>query len=123
MVAVGTPMEFPGDNVAKLKSACSGGSEAAVSIDVEARSIIFDFSSVASSGVFTAADFNGYVLTDMADAAPELVGAILDRDVSTLQLDDDRLQTEPRVVRANFEGIRFDETGFVKIDLLFADED
>jgi hypothetical protein len=26
-------------------------------------------------------------------------------------------------VRANFEGIAFDDTGFVKIDLLFAGED
>jgi hypothetical protein len=123
IVPVGTPIEFPGENVAKLKSACSGGSEAAVSIDVEGRSIIFDFSSVARSAVFIEADFNGYVLTDMANAAPQLVGATIDRDVSTLQLHDDALQTEGRVVRANFEGVHFDETGFVKIDLLFAEND
>ncbi len=123
MVPVGSPLEFPGEKVAKLKSACSGGSEVAVSIDIEARSIIFDFSSVARPGVFTAANFNGYVLTDMADAAPELVGATIDRGLSTLQLGDDALQIESRVVRANFEGIAFDDTGFVKIDLLFEGED
>jgi len=121
--AVGTPMEFPGEHVAKLKSACSVGSEAEVSIDVEARSIIFDFSSVTSPGVFTAANFNGYVLTDLADAAPEIVGATIDRGVSTLPLGDDAVETEGRVVRANFQGIRFDDMGFVKIDLLFEGED
>jgi hypothetical protein len=123
IVPVGTPMEFPGEHVAKLKSACSGGSEAEVSIDVEARSVIFDFSSVTRAGAFTAANFNGYVLTDIADAAPELLGATIDRGASTLELADDAVQAEGRVVRANFEGIRFDDTGFVKIDLLFEGEE
>ena len=54
------------------------GCEAEVSIDVEARSVIFDFSSVTRDGAFTAADF---------------------------------------------ASIRFDDTGFVKIDLLFEGEE
>jgi hypothetical protein len=33
------------------------------------------------------------------------------------------MDTRGRFVRANFEGIAFDDTGFVKIDLLFEGED
>ena len=123
IVPVGTHMEFPGERVAALKSSCSVDVEAEVSIDVEGRSIIYDFSSVTAAGVFTATNFNGYVFTDMARSAPEIVGATIDQSVSTLQLDDDALQAEGRVVRANFEGVLFDETSFLKIDLLFAEQD
>ncbi|MBW2551696.1 MAG: hypothetical protein JRE73_13260 [Deltaproteobacteria bacterium] len=69
------------------------------------------------------AKFNGYVFTDIASSAPEIVGATIDRGVSTLQLDEDALQAEGRVVRANFEGVSFEETDFLKIDLVFAEQD
>jgi hypothetical protein len=51
------------------------------------------------------------------------VGATIDRDVSTLELADDALQTEACAVRADFARIRFDESGFVKIDLLLEGEE
>jgi len=123
IVPVSTHMEFPGERVATLKASCSVGVEAEVSIDIEGRSIIYDFSSVTAAGVFTAAKFNGYVFTDIASSAPEIVGATIDRGVSTLQLDEDALQAEGRVVRANFEGVSFEETDFLKIDLVFAEQD
>jgi len=121
IVPVCAQVEFPGEELATLKSSCSGSTEAEVSIDVvEGRSIIYDFSSVTKAGAFKAANFNGYVFTELLETAPDLVGARVDRGVSTLELDDDALSADGRVLRANFEGISFDDTSFVKIDLVFA---
>jgi hypothetical protein len=117
-------VEFPSEHLAKLKSSCSGGTEAEATIDIiDGRSIIYDFSSVTTKGTFTSASFNGYVFTELLGAAPELVGASVDGDVSTLELDEDALRVDGNVLRVNFEGIQFDDTAFVKIDLVFADPD
>jgi len=115
-------VEFPGEQLAKLKSSCSGGTEAEVTIDIiDGQSITYDFSSVTTKGAFTSASFNGYVFTELSGAAPELVGASVDREVSTLELDDDALRGDGHALRVNFEGIQFDDTAFIKIDLVFAD--
>jgi len=117
-------VEFPGEHLAKLKSSCSSGTEAQVTIDIlDGQSIIYDFSSVTTKGTFTSASFNGYVFTELLGAAPELLSATVDGEVSTLELDDDALRVDGRVLRVNFEGIQFDDTAFVKIDLVFADPD
>lgn len=117
-------VEFPGEHLAKLKSSCSGGTEAEVTIDIlDGQSIIYDFSSVTTKGTFTSASFNGYVFTELAGAAPELVGARVDREVSTLELDDDAVRVDGHALHVNFEGVQFDDTAFIKIDLVFADPD
>lgn len=117
-------VEFPGEHLAKLKSSCSGGTEAEVTIDIlDGQSIIYDFSSVTTKGTFTSASFNGYVFTELAGAAPELVGAGVDREVSTLELDDDAVRVDGHALHVNFEGVQFDDTAFIKIDLVFADPD
>ena len=115
-------VEAPGKDLANLKSSCSSSREAEVSIDIiEGRSIIFDFSTVTKAGVFKAANFNGYVFTELVDAAPEIVGATVDRSVSTLELGEDALSVDGHVLHANFEGISFGEASFLKIDLVFAE--
>ena len=117
-------VEFPGEHLAKLKSSCSAGTEAEVTIDIiDGQSIIYDFSSVTTKGTFTSASFNGYVFTELLGVAPELVSATVDGEVSTLELDDDALRVDGHALRVNFEGIQFDDAAFVKIDLVFADPD
>lgn len=123
IVPVDSQIEFSGERVAALKSSCAGSVEVEVSIDVDGRSIIYDFSSVSKPGVFTGAGFNGYVFTEIAGVAPELAGARVDRELSTLALGDDALRVEGRVLRANFAGIPFDATDFFKIDLSFVESD
>jgi len=124
IVIVCDQVEVPGEEIPKLKSSCSSGSEAEVTIDILAgRSIIYDFSSVTTAGVFKAAKFNGYVFTELVDAAPDIVSATVDRGVSTLDLDDDALSVDGHTLWANFESIPFDDTSFVKIDLVFAEPD
>lgn len=120
---VGQHMEFEGFDVKGLKSDCSRGAEAAVAVDVQGRSIIFDFSNVDRPGVFRRSEFNGYIVHEMLGAAPEILVAQLDPEVSTLELDPDDIVIEGSTIRANFEGHAFDETDFVKIDLVFAEVD
>ncbi len=118
---VGDYLEFHGLDVKGLKNDCSPGAEAAVAVDVQARSIVFDFSNVESPSIFRGGDFNGYVLREILGAAPELLAAELDREVSTLDLGDDDIVVEGSTIRADFAGHSFDETDFVKIDLVFAE--
>ena len=118
---VGDHMEFHGFEVGGLKSECSRGAEAAVAVDVQARSIVFDFSNIEGPSVFRRGDFNGYVIREILGAAPEIVEAQLDREVSTLDLDEQDIVIEGSMIRANFEGRAVDDTDFVKIDLVFAE--
>lgn len=118
---VGDHMEFEGLEVVALKSDCSRGAEAAVAIDVQPRSIIFDFSNIVDPGAFPQMDFDGYVVGDFLGAAPQIVGARVDREVSTLDLDDRDIVIDGGRIRANFAGLAFDVTDLVKIDLVFAE--
>lgn len=117
---VGDHMEFSSEDVAGLKSACSNGPEAEVSIDVEGRSIVYDFSHVVGPRKFAAGGFNGYIFADALAAAPEVLRATVDRDATTLDLDDSAFRVDGHVVLVNFEGIEFDESTFIKLDLTFA---
>ena len=118
---VGEHTEFEGLEVGSLKSGCAPGSEAAVEIDVRPRSIIFDFSNVENPGAFARADFNGFVINEVLQAAPAIRAVRVDRELSTLDLRDEDILVEGRKIRANFTGLSFEDTDFVKIDLLFED--
>ena len=112
-------MEFANCAVDAPKSLCSPGAEAAVAIDVQPHSIIYDFSNVADPGVFGRADFNGYVIADLLSAGPRIVAASIDREATTFDLDDNDIVVDGDSVRTNFEGLAFDAGDFVKIDLVF----
>lgn len=118
---VGDHMEFPSEDVAGLKSACSNGPEAEVSIDVGGRSIVYDFSHAVAPRKFAAGGFNGYIFADILEAAPEVLRATVDRDATTLDLDDTAFRVDGHAVLANFQGMEFDESTFIKVDLTFAD--
>ena len=92
-----------------------------IDIDVEGRSIIYDFSNVVGPGEFASAEFNGYVFIDLSESGPEILSATVDRRVTTLELQDQDLVVDGHTVRANFSGLPFDQIDFVKIDLVFAD--
>ena len=118
---VGDHMEFEGLEVKGLKSDCSRGVEAAVAIDVQRRSIIFDFSNIDIPGAFQRTDFDGYVVGDFVGAAPPIVAARVDRESSTLEVDDSRIAIDGGKIRANFAGLAFDGADLLKIDLVFAE--
>jgi len=118
---VGDQMEFEGLEVRGLKSECSRGGGAAVAVDVQPRSIIFDFSNVENPGAFRRTDFDGFMVRDLTGMPPDIAVARVDREVSTLDLDDRQIIVDAGTIRANFAGLAFDSTDFVKIDLVFAE--
>ena len=68
---------------------------------------------------FAPAAFNGYVFHDVAQSNRKISGATIDRKISNLDMDDDDLVVDAHTLRANFAGLPFDETTFVKLDLTF----
>jgi len=118
---VGDHIEFEELDVVALKSDCSRGAEAAVAIDVQPRSIVFDFSNIESRSAFQQTGFDGYVIRDFVGAAPLIVGARVDREASTVDLDDRRIEMDGGKIRMNFAGLALDSTHLVKIDLVFAE--
>lgn len=118
---VGDHMEFPNCAAAAPKSSCASDNLVAVAIDVQPRGIIYDFANIGGPGIFERADFNGYVVVDLLRTSPRILEARIDRDMTTLDLEDRDVVVDGRSVHANFEGLRFENTDFVKINLVFAE--
>lgn len=117
---VGDQMEFHNCAVEAPWSSCAASSRVAVAVDVQPRAIIYDFSNIESAGRFERAGFTGYVIADIIGASPGILEARIDREVTTLDLEDEDIVVDGNSVRMNFEGLRFEDTDFVKIDLVFA---
>jgi hypothetical protein len=114
-------MEFPAEQVRTLQSPCSEGPNPAVEVHLDHSSIIFDFSNVEQPGRFPTADFEGYVLDlILQDDNALLVGAKLDREASTLDLENVDVSFDPERIELNFEDIAYDDRGLVKINLRFS---
>jgi len=119
VVLVGSHMEFPADTVPTLKSPCEGAPEVGIEIDVERRSVLYDFSNVLVAGRFPDADFEGFTLSDIAHAVASIRGARIDRDASTIELPDEAISFEAHSLLVNLADMEFDTESFLKIDLLF----
>lgn len=118
---VGSQVEFPGETVSELKSPCAGGHEVRVDIDLEGRSILFDFSNVVAARRFVSADFEGFVVTDMYESVAAFRGVSIDRTLSTMDVRDEAISVRAHSVSVNLAGVAFDPTSFLKIDLLLED--
>jgi hypothetical protein len=116
---VGSHLEFPGEMVIAIESPC-GGPGVRVDIDVEGQSVLYDFSDVAAAGEFPGAEFEGFVITDTFRSVAALRGASIDRVVSTLDLPDESLLVDAHSLSVNLAGIAFDQTSFIKVDLVLA---
>jgi len=115
---VGSHMEFPGETVTQLKSPCAGGHEVRVDIDLEGRSILYDFSNVVAAQRFPNADFEGFVVTDMYHSVAAFRGVSIDRTVSTMVVPDEAISVRAHSLSVNLAGVAFDPTSFLKIDLV-----
>lgn len=114
-------MEFSAEEVRTLESPCSEGPNPGAEVHVEHTSLIFDFSGVEQPGRFPKADFEGYVLDlILRDDNALLVGATIDREASTLDLDDVDLSFDPERIELNFEDVAYDHLGLLKVDLRFS---
>ena len=114
-------MEFSAEQVRTLESPCTEGPNPGGEVHVDHASIIFDFSNVVQAGRFPKTEFEGYVLSlVLREDNALLVGASLDRETSTLGLDNTDLSFDAERIEVNFEDVSYDKRGLVKIDLLFA---
>jgi hypothetical protein len=114
---VGSSLEFPGEVVSTLASTCGGGPQVRVDIDLQEQSVLFDFSNIAAAGRFPSAEFEGFVITDTYHSVAAIVGATIDRTVSTLNLPDEAVSFDEHSLAVNLTDVAFDETSFIKVDL------
>lgn len=118
IVLVGSHMEFPAETVTTLNSRCAGALQVEIEIDLEGRSILYDFSNVVTAGRFPDADFEGFTLTEIFHVVAAFRGARIDRDASTMDLPDEAISVEAHSLLVNLADMEFDADSFLKIDLL-----
>ncbi|MEM7136051.1 MAG: hypothetical protein AAF500_05695 [Myxococcota bacterium] len=121
LALVGEATEFTGDDVAHLSVDCSDESSVAMGIDVNAHSVVFDFSTVAKASAFAAAQVDGYLIESLS-LTPDIIGIEIDHDETTLDVSMTDLEFGSHFLMANFAGREFDAASRVKIDLIFADD-
>lgn len=86
-----------------------------VRVNVEAQRIEFDYSQ-SSPGVFSDAEFNGYLLTFEVDCTL-FTGASIDWMFTTLPLEKDALSFSTNTLYINVEGLEFDRQSRLAVDL------
>ncbi len=103
-----------------VKSRCAGIRSAAVEAFFDGRSLVFDFSNAPSRGTIAESGFEGYVLslTEESRLAP-IIDAVIDQQESTVDAEAVVIELDEASVSIDFEGLRYDDTTFVKIDLVF----
>jgi hypothetical protein len=121
---VSDDMEFSSEQVKTLAPPCVDSPTPGVAVQLERRSIIFDFSNVEGSETFPDSEFEGYII-DLSrdDGRPVLMLAVVDRQLSTLDLQNEDLSHDYGHLELNFAGTTYDSGSYVKIDLFFADAD
>jgi len=116
-------LEYTGCQVVNSSDAaarCQGVSETEIEIFVDGQSIIFDFSNVAKGGKISEAGFEGYVVS-VADESrvPPILEAVVDAVKSSIGSKDVAVEFDDKNIAVNFQGLDFDETTFIKVDLVF----
>jgi len=115
---VGSGMEFPGESVVEIEPPCVDGWAVQLDVDVEGRSIVYDFCNVAAAGTFPQAEFEGFVVTDTFHLAAPIRSVTIDWDKSTMNMSDAAISFDEHTVRVNLAGLEYDETCRVKLDLV-----
>lgn len=115
---VGSDMEFPGESVVEIEPPCVDGRAVPLDVDVEGRSIVYDFCNVAGAGTFPQAEFEGFVVTDTFHLVAPIRSVTIDRDKSTMNVSDAAISFDEHTVWVNLAGLEYDETCRVKLDLV-----
>lgn len=115
---VGPGMEFPGESVVEIEPPCVDGRAVQLDVDVEGRSIVYDFCNVAAAGTFPQAEFEGFVVTDTFHLVVPIRSVTIDRDKSTMNMSDAAISFDEHAVWVNLAGLEYDETSRVKLDLV-----
>ena len=118
IVEVGPGLEYPAHAVSALKADCSQVLNPGVEVNVEENAAVFDFSNVAVPGRFPDGEFEGYILNIVRTAdAPVLILALVDLQMSTLDVFEGDLSFDGDGLAVNLAGMTFDSNSFLRIDL------
>lgn len=114
---------FSSDEVGNLGSPCGDGPTPAVEMlfDMTSHSVLLDFSAVAHGDRFPRTDFDGYVLDIALDPSNgTLVAVTVDRDLSTVALDEGDVEFDRSSIEINLEGTQYHQGSLLKLDLTIA---
>ncbi len=89
-----------------------------VEVFVDGKSILIDFSNVDGPGVFDEGTFEGFVIEVVRSADSPIFHASIDREATTLDVDEARLAYDETGLEINLAGASYDSNGFIKVDLL-----
>jgi len=99
---------------------CAGVRSAEIEVFFDGDSLIFDFSNAPKNGTISENGFEGYVLMMMEDSRlPALLDASLDTEVSNVDPERIQIEIDDASVAVNFQGLDYDDTTLVKVDLAF----
>ena len=116
-------MLFSAEDVRTLGSPCADGPAPGIEIyfDEDSHSIVLDFSKVTHADRFPKSDFEGYMLeVALEEANGTLLVVTVDRELSSISLDDEHVDSDRSHIDLNFEGVSYDQQSLLKLDLLFA---
>lgn len=105
-----------------LDTRCSGIRSAEIEVFFDASSVVFDFSNAPKPGAISETGFEGYVLSiPETSRLPALLGATLDAGASNVDAERIQIESDDARVVVDFQGLEYDDTTFVKVDLEFAE--
>lgn len=101
---------------------CAGVRSAEIEVFFDGDSLLFDFSNAPRSGTISGKHFEGYVvaLTEESKRGP-LLDVTLDTELSSVDAEGIQIDLVDGSVAVNLQGLEYDDSLFVKIDLTFDD--
>lgn len=122
IVEVGPWVEYSSEAVSALKANCDLAPRPGVEVHVDGNTVVFDFSNVAGPGRFPAGEFEGYILDMVRTAdAPVLIAALVDWEMTTMDLIQDDLTYDRDRLAVNLAGLSFDSNSFIRLELYLAE--
>jgi hypothetical protein len=114
---------FSAEELRTLESPCAEGPAPGIDVlfDMESHSILLDFSRVTQGGRFPETGFDGYIFDVLLEESNGLLLVLaIDRELSTLKLDDRHVEWDHSHIEVNLEGAQYDQQSLLKLDLVFA---
>lgn len=99
---------------------CKGVRSAEIEVFFDGDSLLFDFSNAPTNGTISETGFEGYVFVMTDDSKwPVVLDARLDTEASNVDPERVQIAIDDANVAVNFQGLDYDYTTFVKLDLVF----
>ena len=89
------------------------------SVDISGNSILYQVTD--PGGVFSNADFNGIVLSDVSDNLPAIANVTIDSSVTTLDVNNSDIQFDENSVSLNVAGLAYVTGDTIKLDVEFVE--